>query len=99
MNIEPAIKQQKAVFGMLSLIAFGVGIFAGAAEMIFGAEMSGLKGITFILLASAPSLLFAVIGLLRKEKPLWPAILGFLLSIIPGGLGLLELVGFYAHLL
>jgi len=90
------MKQRKAVFGKLSLIAFCVGIFAGIATakaMISGTEEmaslgAGLASIAVMLMACIPSLVFAVIGLFRKEKPMWPAVLGFVLSVIPGGLGL-----------
>jgi hypothetical protein len=105
------MKQRKATFGTLSLFAFFVGILVGvssAAEMVSGSEEmaslgAALAGIGFLLLACVPSLVFAVIGLLRKEKPLWPSVTGFVLSIFPGGLGLRMLaeilLGCFKHLL
>lgn len=103
----PAMKQRKAVFGILSLIAFCVGIFVGIATamaMISGTEGmaslgAGLAGIVVILLASIPSFVFAVIGLIREERPPWPALLGFFLSVIPGGLGLITLALLLKHYL
>ena len=40
------------------------------------------------VVACVPSLVFSVIGMEGEEKPLWPAVLGFVLSVFPGGLGL-----------
>jgi hypothetical protein len=57
---------------------------------------ASLAGVGFGLLACIPGLIFAVIGILRGEKPLWPAVVGFVLSILPGGLGLRMLVDIFA---
>ncbi len=93
-------RKRLPIFGALSLIAFCVGIFVGIATamvMISGTEEmaslgAGLASIAVILMACIPSFVFAVIGLFRKEKPMWPAVVGFVLSVIPGGLGLRILV-------
>lgn len=94
------MKQRKAVLGTLSLFAFCVGVLVGIAstmEFASGAEEmaslgAAIAGIGFTLLACVPSLVFATIGILRKESPLWPAVLGFVLSVIPGGIGLYMLM-------
>jgi hypothetical protein len=90
------MKQRKAIFGPLSLFAFFAGLLVGVTstmEMVSGAEEmaslgAALGGIGLGLLACVPSLVFAAIGIIRREKPLWPAVLGFILSVLPGGLGL-----------
>jgi hypothetical protein len=102
MNEETATTQRKATFGKLSLTAFFIGALVGTAiawNIISGSEEmaslgAGLAGIAIILMACVPSLIFALIGLIRNEKPKWPAIVGFCLSILPGGLGLIVLVAF-----
>jgi hypothetical protein len=90
------VKRREAVMGTLSLFALGAGVLVGVTSTIGFAseseEMASLfgviAGIGIGLLACIPSLIFAVIGILRKEKPMWPSILGFVLSALPGGLGL-----------
>jgi hypothetical protein len=99
MNDEIVIRKRKSVFGTLSLIFFFAGIFAGiliAKEIMSGVEEMASLGAALaaggiICFICIPSLVFSVIGFMRKEKPLWPAIVGFLLSVIPGGAGLLML--------
>jgi hypothetical protein len=94
------MKQRNAVFGTLSLFSLCAGVIVGIAltiGLVSGAEEmaslgAALGGIGFGLIACVPSLIFAGIGILRKEKPLWPAVLGFILSVFPGGLGLRILV-------
>jgi len=90
------MKQPEAIFGGLSLLALFVGVLVGVAStigMVSGAEEmaslgAAIAGIGLGLMACIPSLVFAVIGIWRKEKPSWPALLGFILSVFPGGLGL-----------
>lgn len=99
------MNQRKAVFGTLSLFALGAGVLLGVASTIGFAseseEMASLfgviAGIGIGLLACIPSLIFAVIGILRKEKPMGPSILGFVLSALPGGLGLWMLIKMLAN--
>jgi hypothetical protein len=90
------MNQRKAIFGTLSLFSLCVGVLVGIAStmgLVSGAEEmaslgAALAGIGLGLVACVPSLVFAAIGIIRKERPLWPAVLGFILSVLPGGLGL-----------
>jgi hypothetical protein len=98
---EQSLTRLGALFGTASLVALGlalsVGVLSTAALASHTEEMASfgaIAGIGFGLLASIPSFLFAVIGLLRGEKPLWPAVIGFMLSIAPAGLGLVILGSF-----
>jgi hypothetical protein len=93
------MKRKEAVFGTLSLFALGIGIIVGVAstmEIAAGAEemasLGALAGLGIGLMACVPGLLLGIIGVLRNEKPLWPAALGVILSALPGGFGLYMIV-------
>jgi hypothetical protein len=95
-------KVRKATSGALSLLVFagGVGItlllsappsgYNGNETM--GYALTGLVvgGFTCIL-----SLVFATVGLIRRERPRWPAIAGLVLSFLPafGAVSLLLVTG------
>jgi hypothetical protein len=107
MNSEPSIKNRASLFGPLSLVALFIGVLVGigvAKNIVSGAEEmasmgAGFAGVAVILMACIPSLVLASIGLIRNEKPLWPAALGLILSVLPGGIGLIMLVLVIAALL
>jgi multisubunit Na+/H+ antiporter MnhB subunit len=99
---EPTPKVRKAAFGALSLLVFagGVGITLLLAAPPSGANGHETMGYAFTGLVVGGftcilSLLFAIIGLIRRERPRWPAITGLVLSFLPafGAVSLLLATG------
>jgi ABC-type tungstate transport system substrate-binding protein len=82
----------RAIYGPISLYLF-VGAVAVALFFMLTASSSGYTGATgfgyFIAgivigcFACVLSVVFAFIGLIRREYPRWPAITGLILSLIP----------------
>src|SRR5262245_26505772 len=83
--------KRPATLGKLSLVALTasifIGVFGTASILSRTSEMGSwgaLMGIAYGFMASSISLVLAVIGLARGEQPIWPAALGFFLSVLPG---------------
>lgn len=94
---EPAKQARKAIFGSLSLL-----VFCGAVFVILffgltdppsgysGEQALGrlLRGLVLGCNACVLSVAYAITGLIRRERPRWPAITGLALGLLPalGGL-------------
>jgi hypothetical protein len=93
---------RKPAFGPLSLALFGFGICVslfgprrrGEALGIGDALTSLVSGSVLCLLG----LVSAAVGLSKRETPLWPAMLGLCLCLVPAVLGLLGLIALLFHL-
>ena len=87
--------KRRSHFGALGLgvlvLAGIIGMLRSSAVISRGHEMASLlgplEGITLGLIVSSAALVLSTVGLLRKERPQWPGILGFALSVIPGATG------------
>ena len=90
----------RAILGKLSLVVFLVGVAAFICLFVAALRIGGEEGIfgdggLAMLIAwwcSITSLFLAAGGLLRRERPNWPSIIGVSLSIAPTA------VGFYLYL-
>src|SRR3954467_4043612 len=97
MSMEPTLgntakQSTKATFGRLSLFVFG-GSVAIALFFLLTASSSGYGGANgfaygvFGLIvgcfACALNIVIAIIGLVRRECPRWPAVTGLVLSLPP----------------
>lgn len=86
-----AAKPRDPICGVLSLLVFCGSVFV--FFRIIGEEPPGVHGehalgylVAAVMIScyiSIPSLLLGVIGLLRAERPIWPAITGTALSALP----------------
>jgi hypothetical protein len=80
-----------SMFGTLSLLALGGAVLtATSADVLAGLGAIAGIGYGFIVCILAP--IFAIISLVRQERPWWPAAVGLLLGLIPGLIGI-ALVG------
>ena len=52
------------------------------------ASIGAIAGIGFGFITCVVSLVLAMVGVAREEKPWWPAGLGLVLSTVPGCIGL-----------
>jgi len=82
-----------ALCGWLSLPSFVFGILIAVLGP-FGASGGDASGIFEVLKAWAIGLavcfagfVFAIVGFFRRERPTWPAMLGFCLGLFPAMLG------------
>jgi hypothetical protein len=90
-------EERRTHFGALGLGVFVlagiVGLLRSSAVISRGYEMASLvgplEGITLALIVSGVALVLSTVGLLRGERPRWPGMLGFALSVIPGVIGIL----------
>ena len=87
---ESPAKPRKAIFGVLSLLVLGAAVFAfiRISRVPPGVHGEGAFGgfVVAVMIScyiSIPSLFLAVIGLMRGERPRWPAIVGTTLSAFP----------------
>jgi hypothetical protein len=51
------------------------------------ALLGAIAGIGFGLIACVASLVLGAVGVARRERPSWPAYVGFTVSLLPGGMG------------
>src|SRR5262245_17582230 len=83
----------KSIFGYLSL----VGIPCGGVVFIFGlgqgcSDAGLFSAIGFCWIVWVVSFVCGVVGIVRCEKPIWPAVIGSILTAIPA-------IGFFAGML
>lgn len=106
MNSDPLKKppEPSPICGWLSIaILFGAFLFGIASTMSMAdrhpgaAAFGAIAGIGYGFIASIPSCIFATVGLLRGEKPLWIAIVGLVLSFVPAVIGAMILAGLSSH--
>ncbi len=71
---------REPVLGKLSLALVGL-----AGVVIFFAYLRGygIYGMAYAMLIFVPSAVSALFGVIRHERPCWPAFLGLLLSLAP----------------
>ncbi len=93
--MDATATKRSAVFGTLSLVAFcaaaliGIGmIMSIASQTEEMASFDAIAGIGFGFIACVVSRILGMVGVAREERPVWPAVVGFLLSIVPGGIGI-----------
>ena len=90
---------RRPIFGTLSLVALCgavfVGIFTTRSLAANGgaAAFGAIAGIGFGFIASVISPILGGVSIARKEKPEWPALLGFGLGIFPAAVGVWLLWG------
>ncbi len=84
---------RKSLFGILSLVGIPLSILVFVASAGRGsAEFGAWAAIGACWITLFGSFVCAVIGLIRKERPLWPAVIGLIFSIGPGVLFLFGLI-------